>query len=51
MNGNSKRRPYTPKGWPTMTLARWWATVGRRLQAVAPKLLAKPVRKPNQWRK
>lgn len=33
----TRKRPYTPKGWPTMTLARWWATVGRRLRAVAPK--------------
>lgn len=31
------RRPYTPKGWPTMTLARWNATVGKPLQAQAPK--------------
>lgn len=30
------RRPYTPRGWPTMTLARWWATVGKALRAVAP---------------
>lgn len=29
--------PYTPRGWPTMTLARWWDTVGRPLRAVAPK--------------